>query len=156
MSHLLLKFPNQTAPRPYVARAEGRTIHTTDGRQILDGSSGWTHHAILGFSHPEVLAAMQEQMGKFTHMDYDLWRNPQHEELADLLVSQAPEGLDLVYFCGNSGSESTEAAMKLSFQVHYERGMRARQWIISRDQSYHGATLQSMSMSERDMVSSRP
>lgn len=152
MSHVLLKFPNLKTPRPYVARAEGVHIYTEDGRCFLDGSSGWTSHAVVGYSNPEVLDAMREQMAKFTHMDYDLWRNRQHEELADLLLSQAPPGLDLVYFCGNSGSESTEAAMKLSFQTHFERGERRKHWVISRDQSYHGATLQAMSMSERDIL----
>jgi adenosylmethionine-8-amino-7-oxononanoate aminotransferase len=152
MSHLLLKFPNLTTPRPYVERAEGLYIYTEDGRRFLDGSSGWTSNAVIGYSHPEALEAMREQMSRFTHMDYDFWRNPKHEELANLLVSQAPKGLDKVYFCGNGGSESTEAAMKLSFQIHYEQGEKRKHWVISRDQSYHGATLQAMSMSERDIL----
>ena len=152
MTHLLLKFPNQVKERPFVKKAQGIYIYTEDGRRFMDFSSGWTAHSILGYGHPEVIAAMQEQLACFTHMDYDLWRNRQHDELSDLLVSQAPAGLDLVYFCGNSGSEATEAAMKLSYQTHYERGDRKKQWIISRDQSYHGATLQAMSMSERDIL----
>src|SRR5262249_54552799 len=123
-----------------------------DGRRILDACSGWSHWAVVGYSHPEVLDAMREQLGRFTHMDYDMWRNRTHDELADLLVSQAPPGLDSVYFCGNSGSEATEAAMKLCFQVHYDSGERRKHWMIARDQSYHGATLQSMSLSERDIL----
>jgi adenosylmethionine-8-amino-7-oxononanoate aminotransferase len=42
--------------------------------------------------------------------------------------------------------------MKLSFQTHVEKGERRKHWVISRDQSYHGATLQAMSMSERDIL----
>lgn len=152
MSHLLLKFPNAPKERPFVKKTKGLYIHTDDGRKLMDMSSGWTANAVLGYSHPEVLEAMKKQMECFTHMDYDLWRNHQHDELADLLVSQAPTGLDLVYFCGNSGSEATEAAMKLSFQVHQDAGQNSKCWIISRDQSYHGATLQAMSMSERDIL----
>lgn len=152
MNHLLLKFPNQKESRPFVKRTEGLYIYTENGRKLMDVSAGWTSHAVLGYSHPDVLNAMRKQMDLFTHMDYDLWRNHQHDELSDLLVSQAPPGLDLVYFCGNSGSEATEAAMKLSYQAHYERGERSKHWIISRNQSYHGATLQSMSMSERDIL----
>lgn len=152
MTHLLLKFPNREQDRPYVTHAEGLYIHTEDGRKLMDASAGWTHLAVLGYSHPEVLEGMHAQLDRFTHMDYDMWRNRQHDELADLLVSQAPSGLDRVYFCGNSGSEATEAAMKLSYQTHYDRGERKKQWMIYREQSYHGATLQSMSMSERDIL----
>jgi adenosylmethionine-8-amino-7-oxononanoate aminotransferase len=152
MSHLMLKFPNRETPRPYVKSAKGLYLQLEDGREIMDVSCGWTHYAVLGYSHPEVLDAMREQLGRFTHLDYDMWRNRQHDELSDILVSQAPDGLDMVYFCGNSGSESTEAAMKLSYQIHYEEGKHNKQWIIYRDQSYHGATLQSMSVSERDIL----
>jgi adenosylmethionine-8-amino-7-oxononanoate aminotransferase len=152
MSKVLLKFPNRPVPRPYVTRASGLYLHLEGGRRLMDISGGWTHHATLGYSHPEVLAAMQEQLGRFTHIDYDMWRNRDHDELAEILLSQAPNGLDLVYFCGNSGSEATEAAMKLSYQTHYDQGKRDKQWVISRDQSYHGATLQSMAISERDIL----
>ncbi len=152
VSHVLSKFPNRESPRPYVTRAEGLYIHTEGGRRLLDASAGWSHYAVVGYSHPEVLEAMREQLDRFTHLDYDLWRNRQHDDLADVLVSQAPPGLDLVYFCGNSGSEATEAAIKLSYQTHYDRGERRKHWIISREQSYHGATLQAMALSERDIL----
>lgn len=151
MDHVFLKFPNRPS-RPYAARAEGLYIYTEDGRRILDMTSGWTHYAILGHSHPEVLDAMRAQLDRFTHLDYDMWRNRTHDELAELLVSQAPPGLDLVYFAGNSGSESIEAALKISFQVHWDAGKKTKSWVISRDQSYHGATLQAMSISERDIL----
>jgi len=147
----MLKFPNRP-PRPYAVRAEGLYIFREDGRRVLDMTGGWSHHAVVGFSHPEVLAAMREQMGRFTHLDYDMWRNRTHDDLAEILVSQAPPGLDLVYFAGNGGSEAAEAAMKLSYQVHWDQGRKGKSWIISRDQSYHGATLQAMSVSERDIL----
>lgn len=151
MTHVMLKFPNRK-PRPYVKHAEGLYIFTEEGTRYLDASAGWTHLAVVGYGNPEVLDAMHSQMGRFMHMDYDLWRNRDHEELADILVSQAPTGLDMVYFCGSSGSEAVEAAIKLSFQVHFDQGERRKQWIISRDQSYHGATLQAMAISERDIL----
>ena len=147
----MLKFPNRP-PRPYAVRAEGLYIYLEDGRRLLDMTSGWTHHAVVGCCNPEVLDAMRAQIDRFTHLDYDMFRNHTHDELAALLVSQAPPGLNRVYFSGNGGSESTEAALKLSYQMHCDEGKPAKSWVISRDQSYHGATLQAMAVSERDIL----
>jgi adenosylmethionine-8-amino-7-oxononanoate aminotransferase len=147
MSSLLQKFPN-LPPRPYIKTAEGIYLVTDDGRRLMDATAGSTSFAVLGYDHPEVLDAMREQMERFCHVDYNVWRNRTLEELADLLVSQAPAGLDRVYFCGNSGSEAIEAAMKLSYQVQYDAGKPEKSWFISREQSFHGATLQGIAMSE--------
>jgi len=152
MSYQLRKFPNQP-DRPVVEKAEGVHLHLADGRKILDATAGWCSQHVLGFSHPEVLEAMYKQMERFCHVDYNNWRNPMLDELAELLLSQAPVGLDKVYFAGTSGSEATEAAMKLSYQVHFNQGKPDKTFFISRDQSYHGATLQSIAVSELDILS---
>ncbi len=151
MKAALGKFPNDP-PRPYMERAEGMYLFPEDGGKIMDMSGGWNSPSVLGYSHPEVLSAMREQMDRFCHMDHDLWRHRQRDELAELLLSRAPKGLNRVYFAGNSGSEAVEAAMKLSYQVHWDEGKRGKTWYISREQSYHGATLQAMSMSERNIL----
>ena len=146
-SRLLQKFPHQE-PRPIVERADGMYIHTKDGRRLMDATAGTTSFAVLGYNHPEVLDAMRSQMERFCHVDYNIWRNPLLEELAEALLSQAPLDLDRVYFSGNSGSEAIEAAMKLSYQVHFDSGNSAKTWFIARDQSFHGATLHGIAMSE--------
>ena len=144
---LLRKFPLQD-PRPYLKSAEGIYLHTEDGRRVMDATAGMTSFAVLGFNHPEVLDAMRAQMEHYCHADYNIWQNRNLDALADLLVSDAPPGLDKVYFSGNSGSEAIEAAMKLSYQVHYDSGNPEKTWFISRDQSFHGATLQGIAISE--------
>ncbi len=144
---LLRKFPNQSDPRT-VIRAEGAYLILEDGRKLLDANAGGSSFAVLGFSHPDVLDAMHEQMARYCHIDFNSWRNPLAEELAALILSRAPAGLSRVYFAGNSGSEAVEAAMKLSYQVHHDRGQPDRTWIISRKQSYHGATLGGLMASE--------
>jgi adenosylmethionine-8-amino-7-oxononanoate aminotransferase len=56
-----------------------------------------------------------------------------------VLISDAPEGLTKAWFtCG--GSESIEAALKLSRQYFIETGQPQRRHIIGRMQSYHGTT----------------
>ena len=147
MTHILRKFPNDPA-KPTVVKAEGLYLHTEDGRKLLDMTAGVTSFGVLGYSHPEVLAAMQTQMGKFCHIDYNTWVDPNLEELAALLLSRAPKGLDKVYFPGNSGSEAMEAAMKLSYHVHHDSGKPGKTHFIARLQSFHGATLHGIAMSE--------
>jgi adenosylmethionine-8-amino-7-oxononanoate aminotransferase len=147
MSHILKKFPKDP-PRPVVRKADGIFFETEDGRRILDTTGGWTSYAVLGYSHPAVLEAMREQMGRYCHIDYNIWTNPMLEELAELLLSRAPKGLNRVYYSGNSGSEAMEAAMKLSYQVHFDSGEPERTWYVSRVQSFHGATLHGIAVSE--------
>ena len=62
------------------------------------------------------------------------------EELAELLIDNAPGELDRVYFV-SGGSEAIEAAIKLARQFHIENGEPSRHHIIARKQSYHGNTL---------------
>ena len=147
MTHILRKFPS-LPPGPVVTKTEGLYIHTADGKKLLDLTSGWTTFASVGYSHPEVLAAMTEQMGKFCHVDYNVWTNPMLEDLAELLLSQAPKGMNRVYYAANGGSEAMEGAMKLSFQLHWDAGDKKRNTFISRLQSFHGATLHAVSVSE--------
>src|SRR3989338_451634 len=90
---ILKKFPHRPTS-PYISRCEGVYLITDDGRKILDATSGTTSYAVLGFTHPEVLDAIRAQMERFCHVDYNIWNNHVLSELAELLLSQAPEGLD--------------------------------------------------------------
>ena len=40
------------------------------------------------------------------------------EDLANKIINYSTNGLDQIYFGGTSGSDSVEAAMKLSYQIH--------------------------------------
>lgn len=147
-SNVFRVFPNDPVP-PFVDRADGLYIYTQDGRKILDASGGGTSYAILGWCHPDINAAIERQLRRFGHMDYKIWSDDNVEELASLLVSRAGHSLDLVYFSGNSGAEACEAAMKMSYQVHYDLGRREKRWFISREQSYHGSTSDALALGER-------
>lgn len=141
-------FPNDPVP-PFVDRADGLYIYTKDGRKIFDATGGGTSYAILGWGHPEVNAAVEHQLKRFGHLDYKIWADENTGELADILLSRAEHALDRVYFAGNSGAEACEAAMKMSYQVHYDLGRKTKRWFISREQSYHGSTSDALALGER-------
>src|SRR5947207_9832425 len=65
-------------------------------------------------------------------------------ELLDFAGENFREGA--VYFC-SGGSEAAETAIKLVRQYQVETGEGQRSQIISREQSYHGATLGAVAIS---------
>jgi len=140
LSAILRKFPNDT-PRPYVERGEGLYIFLETGDKLFDMTGGWTAHNVLGYSDPDVLDAMTQQMKKYCHMDMNIWANREQDELGSLMLTRAPSGLDKVYFGGTSGSDAIEAAMKLSYHVHHDSGQPEKTHYIFREQSFSGATL---------------
>ena len=147
MTSVFRVFPDQQLST--VKYAEGPYIVLEDGRRYLDTSAGGTSYAVVGWNHPDVNHALKEQIAKFSHVDYKSWDDPNLERLASLLLSRSENHLDKVYFSGSSGSEACEAAMKMSYQYHYDQGHPEKKWFISREQSYHGSTSDALVLGER-------
>ena len=99
MSKVFRVFPN-SPPAPIISKGDGVYLFTKDGRRLLDMTGGSTSYAILGWSHPEVISAMQKQLHRFGHVDYKVWSDENVELLADLLLSKAEHSLDRIYFSG--------------------------------------------------------
>ena len=120
-SNVFRVFPNAPIP-PFAKRAKGLNIWTNGGEKLLDATAGGTSYAILGWNHPRINEAIKKQLSKYTHLDYKIWSDENTEMLADILLSKAEHDLNKVYFSGNSGAEACEAAMKMSYQAHYDKG----------------------------------
>ena len=146
-NYILRKFPLLKEPLE-VKSTEGSYYHLKNGNKILDATSGWTTFATLGFKNKRIINAIMKQSKKYCHIDYNIWKNSDLNNLAKKLISYSTNSLDRVYFSGNSGSEAIEAAMKISYQIHYNNGKKKKTNYIGRVQSFHGATLQAMSASE--------
>ncbi len=125
--------------RPVVARAEGIYFWDRDGRRYIDGSSG-AMVANIGHGNPHVLAAMRRQMEEATFAYRLHFENEAAETLARRIAQRLPEGLDRVFFV-SGGSEAVESCLKLARQHALATGQADRYKVISRDPSYHGATL---------------
>ncbi len=148
MSNLLRTFPNEPIP-PSIIKGEGLWLYTESGDKFFDMTGGFTAHAIIGWNNQNVNDAISKQLKKITHIDYKMFIDENREKLSKLIVSNASHNLDKVFLCGGSGGEACEAAMHLSYQAHYESGHKSKTWFISRNQSYHGATTETMSIGER-------
>jgi adenosylmethionine-8-amino-7-oxononanoate aminotransferase len=140
-SRVFHRFPK--APLPRAAAGDGPYIVDETGKRYLDASGG-AAVSCLGHSHPAVVTAIQDQVGRLAFAHTTFFTSELMEELADLLVAQAPGDLGRVYFT-SGGSEGVEAALKLARQYFVERGETRRTRIVARRQSYHGNTLGALS-----------
>jgi hypothetical protein len=137
MSHVFHRSTGRAYP--VAVRGEGAYLIDSAGRRYLDASGG-AAVSCLGHGDPEVTAAICEQLGRLAYAHTMTFTNEPMEQLADLLVGQAPPPIARAMFV-SSGSEAVEAAIKLARQYHVERGEPGRTRLIARRQSYAGNTL---------------
>ncbi|HVB66468.1 MAG TPA: aspartate aminotransferase family protein [Acetobacteraceae bacterium] len=124
---------------PVAVGGEGVMLRLADGREIIDGSGG-AAVACLGHGNARVAVAIGRQAATLAYAHTGFFTSEPAEALADLILEGSPGGLSHAWFC-SSGSEGTEAALKLARQYFVEIGQPARTRFIARRQSYHGNTL---------------
>ena len=133
-------FPRHTKSAPPVAVAgEGCYIIDSSGKRYLDGSGG-AAVSCLGHGDPEITEAIKAQLDRIAFAHTGFFTSEPAEELADLLVENAPDGLDRVYLV-SGGAEARESSLILARQYFVEVGQPQRRHVIARRQSYHGNTL---------------
>ena len=133
---------------PEAVRGEGCFIFTAGGQRYLDASGG-AAVVTIGHGVPEIGRAMAEQATQLAYAHSSQFHTEPAEKLARRLLALAPRGMrdqGRVYFT-SGGSEATETALKLARQYWIERGEKKRYRVISRSQSYHGASLGALSVS---------
>ena len=134
-------------PYPVAVRGEGVYIWDAEGKRYLD-FSGSAAVNFIGHGVREISDAMAEQARQLEFVHTSQFTTPVAEEFARELLEFAGEHFrgGAVYFtCG--GSESVETALKLARQYQVEIGQSKRVQILSRNQSYHGATLGALAVS---------
>ena len=134
-------------PYPVAVRGEGVYVWDGDGKRYLD-FSGSAAVNFIGHGVREIADAMAEQARQLEFVHTSQFTTPVAEEFAQELLDFAGEHFrgGAVYFtCG--GSESVETALKLARQYQVEIGQKNRHQILSRQQSYHGATLGALAVS---------
>ena len=128
---------------PTAVGGDGCYLIDQSGKRYFDGSGG-AAVSCLGHSNDRVGEAIKEQVDQLAFAHTGFFTTDPAEELAEMLINNAPGDLDRVYFV-SGGSEAVEAAIKLARQYHLERGDVNRRHLIARRQSYHGNTLGALS-----------
>jgi adenosylmethionine---8-amino-7-oxononanoate aminotransferase len=132
---------------PYdVVRAEGCMLTLSDGRRLIDAISSWWC-VIHGYNHPELNAALTQQVERFAHVMLGGLSHEPARALARKLVSIAPAGLKHVFFA-DSGSVGMEVAMKMAVQFQKNQGIPGRDRFLALYRAYHGDTTGVMSIGD--------
>ena len=126
-------------------KGAGVYIIDSDGKRYLDASGG-AAVSCLGHSDPDVIKAIKDQLDTLAFAHTGFFTSRPAEELANLLIDKAPDGIEMVYFT-SGGSEAVEAALKMARQFFLETGEPSRRHVIARQQSYHGNTLGALATS---------
>ena len=132
---------------PVATRAEGAYIWDSTGKQYLDFSGG-AAVSFIGHGDPEVIKAMAAQAAALDFVHSSQFSHSTAEEFARELLDFAGPNFErgAVYLC-SGGSEAVETAIKLARQYQVEIGHPGRFRVVSRKQSYHGATTGALALS---------
>ncbi|MCW5250427.1 aspartate aminotransferase family protein [Streptomyces sp. SHP 1-2] len=144
--------PSSARVLPLAVRGQGARIHTADGRDYIDGSSG-PLAANLGHGHPAMLDALHRQSHELVFAHRGQFRNAPAERLAVEVAARLGPGFGRSSFvCG--GSEAVELAMKLAHMTWAAEGRPGKHRFVSGGVSYHGNTLGAMNLSGQPRYSS--
>jgi 4-aminobutyrate aminotransferase len=138
--------PSYTRGYPLVAKSgRGAMVEDVDGNVFLDFAAGIAVVS-TGHCHPRVVEAIQKQAAELIHISCTDFYYTGLVELAERLAAVAPgKEAKKVYF-GNSGTEATEAAIKLA-RYHTRRDK-----IIAFHGCFHGRTLGALSLTASKAV----
>jgi adenosylmethionine-8-amino-7-oxononanoate aminotransferase len=130
-------------------KGEGVYVYDEDGKCYLDAIGG-VGVVNIGHGIPEVIDAINQQLRSLSFSYGGVGDNKPRQELAEKLQQWMPSemGDTKTLFC-SGGAEANEAALKIAYQYHWERGIPTKSKIIGRWQSYHGNTIGALSMSGR-------
>jgi len=128
----------------YIDHGEGALVTDVDGNRYIDLTGGWGCLAV-GHSHPSVVSAVKKQLEKFTHTDFTAIPYDSFVTLSEKLSQLAPGNSPKNVALFNCGAEAIENAVKIA------RAFTRRPGVIVFENSFHGRTLLTMTMTHKAM-----
>jgi len=128
----------------YVEAAGGGVILDIDGNSLIDMGSGIAVTSV-GNAAPKVVAAVQEQVAKFTHTCFMVTSYEGYVEVCELLNRLTPGDHEKRSALFNSGAEAVENAVKIA------RAHTKRDAVVVFEHGYHGRTNLTMAMTAKNM-----
>src|SRR3954454_6806009 len=127
-----------------IAAAEecGATITDVDGNVFIDFAGG-VGCLNVGHSHPQVVAAAQEQLEKFSHTDFTVVPYEIYATLSERLLALAPFSGPAKAAFFNAGTEAVENAVK------FARAHTGRHAVIGFEGAFHGRTYLSLALTSK-------
>jgi len=124
-----------------IAQAHGCWVTDVEGTKYLDCLAGAGTLA-LGHNHPAVIQSIQETLASGLPLHTLDLTTPLKDAFTEALLASLPGGQEAycLQFCGPSGADATEAAIKLA------KTYTGRSSVISFSGGYHGMTHGSLAM----------
>ena len=97
----------------------------------------------MGHSHPQVVAAAQEQLERFSHTDFTVVPYEIYATLSERLLALAPFGGPAKAAFFNAGTEAVENAVK------FARAYTGRHAVIGFEGAFHGRTYFSLALTSK-------
>ncbi|MBA1339942.1 MAG: acetylornithine/N-succinyldiaminopimelate aminotransferase [Pelagibacterales bacterium] len=117
-------------------KGKGSFLYATNGKKYLDFVQGIAVNS-LGHANSNLIKAINKQAKKVWHVS-NAFIIPEGEKLAKRLTKKT--FADYIIF-QNSGTEATEAAIKVARRYFYSIGQTKKNRIICVKNSFHGRTL---------------
>ncbi len=117
-------------------RGKGSFLYATNGKKYLDFLSGIAVNS-LGHANPYLVRDLVRQAKKVRHVS-NAFIIPEGEKLAKRLTQKT--FADKVFF-QNSGTEATEAAIKVARRYFYSIGKPTKNRVLCVKNSFHGRTI---------------
>ncbi|MEW6636610.1 MAG: 4-aminobutyrate--2-oxoglutarate transaminase [Actinomycetota bacterium] len=128
---------------PIFAReAHGALLTDVDGNTFIDFGGG-IGVLNVGHANPRVVEAVKEQAERFLHTCFYVTEYEPYVELAERLNALVPGDFEKRSMFVNSGAEAVENAVKIA------RSYTRRAGIIAFDNSFHGRTLLTMTLTSK-------
>jgi 4-aminobutyrate aminotransferase/(S)-3-amino-2-methylpropionate transaminase len=128
----------------YAAQASGGVLLDMDGNSLIDLGSGIAVTSV-GNAVPKVIAAVREQVSRFTHTCFMITPYEEYVAICEQLNALTPGEHEKRSALFNSGAEAVENAVKVA---RYTSG---RQAIVVFDHAYHGRTNLTMALTAKNM-----
>ena len=142
-SHVLSVYMNREYP--VITRGEGIYFYDNSGKKYMDASGG-PILCNLGHGLDEMAEVLRDQAKKIAFIFRHDFTNQPLEDAAAKVCQATGHKMDKVFFV-SGGTEAVEIGVKLARKFHIDNGSPSRYKVISRWQSYHGATNGALSWS---------
>jgi 4-aminobutyrate--pyruvate transaminase len=129
-----------------IESGHGVWVRDNHGREYIEAMSGlWC--IALGYGDKRLAAVAARQMEQLAYYPLISHKShPQAIELAEKLLAIAPVPMSRVWFA-NSGSEANDCAIRLAWYYWNAVGKPGKRKVMAHQQSYHGNTIATASLS---------